>query len=423
MQANQPATTPGYDAAAAAAAQSAGGGARSAPLGTNAKSSSPPRSKRREKRAEWYRLQRESARIMRREGDYRGLDYPDNAHRVCKCRRVRTGLVQVLHDEQHQAAHYGGLVVCGSVWACPVCAVKVAERRREQIAQAFDYAYNRRRGKKMLMVTITFPHTRWQRLDRMLDQQKDALRRLRSGKVWQRIKSSVGFEALIRSLEITRGEDHGWHPHTHEAWLVDADCDPETLRETITRRWAASCHRAGLLQDPNDPDFWEHAIDVIDNASESDYLVDMADKYWGADRELAGGSTKRSAGRHPFDLLADSINGDRHAARLFRDYVTATKGRAQVFWSRGFKDEVGVEDQSDEELAEEDQEDADLLALLNHEQWRAVLREDARSTILDVAEADGWPGLAGWFADRGLPPPEQRPPDRATEALGRSAPG
>lgn len=346
---------------------------------------------------------------MRHDGVVRGLTFPSNSHRVCKCGRVQTGAVQVLKGVEHGTAHYGGLMACGSVWACPVCAAKVGERRREEIAAAFDYAYNRLRGHKVIMVTFTFPHMSWQQLEPMLRQQADALRRLRSGKVWQRIKAQAGYGGLIRSLEITHGR-HGWHPHTHEAWIVDADCDAESLRETITARWAASCRRSGLLGPDSEADFMRHAVDVLDHASESSYLAKQDEaSHWGADRELSGGSTKRSAGRHPFSLLDDASAGDQEAARLFRDYVRATHGKAQVFWSRGLKAAVGIGEKTDEELAEDYQEAAEVVALIHPRHWRAVLDERARSLILDLAESGGFAALAGWFDERGLPPPDPGP--------------
>jgi hypothetical protein len=57
--------------------------------------------------------------------------------RVAFCmRRVRATKVDVLYSPDHQSAHYGGLMVCGSVWLCPLCAAKIAERRRIELEQA-----------------------------------------------------------------------------------------------------------------------------------------------------------------------------------------------------------------------------------------------------------------------------------------------
>ena len=52
--------------------------------------------------------------------------------RTAKCLRIRAHDcdVQVWKSREHGTASYGGLQTCGSVWTCPVCAAKIAERRR-----------------------------------------------------------------------------------------------------------------------------------------------------------------------------------------------------------------------------------------------------------------------------------------------------
>ena len=54
----------------------------------------------------------------------------------------------------HTGYHYKGLKICGSVWACPLCASKVQERRRQEVAQAIGWATEL--GKGCAMVSYTF---------------------------------------------------------------------------------------------------------------------------------------------------------------------------------------------------------------------------------------------------------------------------
>src|SRR5665811_2290520 len=58
--------------------------------------------------------------------------------RTNNCLRVRQGgqQIQVLKSTEHKTASYSGLQTCGSVWRCPVCAAKIAERRRVEIQAA-----------------------------------------------------------------------------------------------------------------------------------------------------------------------------------------------------------------------------------------------------------------------------------------------
>jgi hypothetical protein len=309
---------------------------------------------------------------------------------------MRAELVGVHLAREHRSAFFSGLVTCGSVWSCPVCAAKVQERRREEIAQAIDFAWDS--GFQPVMVTLTFPHRAWHKLEDLLNQQADALQKLRAGAPWSKVKAWAGYKGLIRSLELTHGQ-HGWHPHTHEIWLVRKDLDASELKAKVLARWESACIRAGLL-DPSDADqvkaFREHSIDVKGNCSASDYLAKQDDsRHWGADREIAKASTKagRSKGVHPFGLLDQARQGCTRSGALFVGYSLAMRGKRQLFWSHGLKSLVGVADISDEELAEQEREEADALGHLDVDDWHTVRQAGARAEVLDAAEAGGWPAV------------------------------
>lgn len=400
-----PALAPAKPCEAAVRAADAHGLAAAAPrLGKNAKSSPPllktsgrdDRAKLRLLRAERYRLLSGARAIFLWAGRQAGLVHPADFHRTAKCRYVSHGQVGVWRSELNASAFYSGLSTCGSVWTCPVCTVKVQERRREEISHAIDWAYAQ--GFQPVMVTLTFPHRAWHRLADLLQQQADALARLRKGSPWDRLKVRWGYQGLIRSLELTHGQ-HGWHPHTHELWFVHKDADAVQMRVEILERWKLACARAGLLDLADDAQveaFGAHAVDVKGNCSASDYLAKQDEsRNWGADRELAKASSKagRSKGRHPFAVLADASDGDLQAIGLWLDYSAAIHGKAQLYWSRGLKALVGVDEKTDEELATESQDTADVLGMLDVQQWRAIRRADLRAQVLDAAECSGWPGV------------------------------
>lgn len=371
-------------------------GGESRPSGHTRNPLPPPdgRDKVREIRAQRYDLQATARVLLSSEGRKQGLAFGHDFHRTAKCKHItRSQHAEVYRDAEHGAAFYGGLVTCGSVWACPICAAVVQERRREEIAQAIDWAYTK--GLQPVMITFTFPHHQWDSLPDLLEKQADAFRRLRRGSVWQRLKDRMGYRGLIRALELTHGE-HGWHPHTHELWFVSASVSAEELHGVIVRRWADMCERAGLLTADKRAAFMQHAVDVKGWCTASDYLAKQdSEKHWGADRELAKASTKagRKTGRHPFGLLADAGDGDARSGRLYVEYAQAVKGRRQLFWSAGLKAEVGIEDIDDEELAEESREKADLLGLVHLDDWRIVRAAGQRAQLLDAAEHGGWPAV------------------------------
>ncbi len=398
-------------------------GAQQPHLGIYAKSASasdPDLSQRlRELRADRFRFLATARELFIAEGHRHGLAYADSFHRTAQCLHVRhSDTVGVYHSTEHNRAFYGGLVTCGSVWACPVCAAKIQERRRAEIAAAMDWAYSQHL--QPMLITLTVPHRADQSLVEIRAMVTDALRRMRAGRAGIAMRDELGYRGLIRSLEITHGQN-GWHLHTHELWLVRRDADAEAARALILERWRVACVRAGLL-DPNNASqlvaFDAHSVDVRGNCSASDYLAKMDDSTnWGVDRELAKASSKagKKSGRHPFGLLADAADGCDRSGRLFIEYAVGMKGARQLFWSRGLKKQVGILDFTDEDLAEQEVSSADCLGELSSGEWTTVINARAKSALLDAAEAGGWPAVEALIARLQQADDEQR---RKTAASG-----
>lgn len=427
-------------------------GGRRAHLGKYAKSITPPadRLKIQASRAERYQLLATARGLFIHEGEREGLEHSLNWHRTAKCKWVMHGQAVGIHAScEHAGAFYSGLINCGSVWACPVCSAKVQERRRLEIAEAVAWAY--RNGLQPVMVTLTFPHYAWQQLCDLIAQQADALQGLRAGNPWKRFKESVGYQGLIRSLELTLG-CHGWHPHTHELWFVSSDvaadlstpekraeedetraakglpplpANAQDMRSKILERWRNRCAKVGLLDLANADQveaFNAHAVDAKGWCDASDYLAKQDDsRNWGVDREMAKASTKqgKAKGKHPFGLLtiasgyADAQDEATRAEAIkagkqFVEYAQVMKGKRQIFWSHGFKALVGVADLTDEEIVEDERESADLLGLLDVLQWRLVREHGQQAQLLDAAEQGGWSAVLALLSQLALNAPGRR---------------
>ena len=78
--------------------------------------------------------------------------------RTAKCLRLRQRgqEIQVLQSNEYKTCSYKGLQTCGSVWACPVCAAKISERRRVELKTAI--ALHQAKGGQVLLATYTNPH-------------------------------------------------------------------------------------------------------------------------------------------------------------------------------------------------------------------------------------------------------------------------
>lgn len=384
--------------------------ASSVPLGIYTKSNSPldpsntPETQyARGLRAERYRAQSSIKSLFVRRGGFdqsvMTLENYNSLPRVVKCHSVRIKpTVDVKKNVDHDRAFYSGLAVCGSVWDCPVCSARILEKRREEIARGVNWAYDT--GRKAVMVTLTTPHYSFQTCEDLLGRFSKALTYLKTGKVWDKYKKSVDWQGSIRGLETLYGVN-GWHNHTHEIWIVSKNVDANDLKAKVLDRWYKACDKLGLIPEGKKKAFMSHSVDVIDNASASDYLAKHDDKKnlsWGVDKELTKPLSKASKELlHPFQLAYLSSLGWSKFGDLFAEYSKAFKGKSSVFWSRGLKEKIGLLEKDDEELAKQETEKIDVLISFEHFAWSVIKNEKARTLILDIAETLGADGVEDWL--------------------------
>ena len=173
-------------------------------------------------------------------------------------------------------------------------------------------------------------------------------------------------------------------------WLLDTAVGELTLpdfKEFILQKWLAVCIQSGLVSADDiekQDDFLDHSIDIKFNCSTSDYLAKYDCKsHWGIDREIAKASSKKGKknGKHPFQLIEENQD------ELFLEFAKAIKGKAQLYWSRGLKEKVGIFDITDEEAAEKEADDKVIfVGLISKFTWSQVIRKELRSKVLDLAE-------------------------------------
>lgn len=373
-----------------------------------------------------------------------------NFHRVIKCMRVRhSTTVDVWMSAEHKKAFYGGLCTCSGVWVCPVCATKIQTRRRLEILTFFSKTY-KEKAKQVAMVTYTFPHYITDTLEDSLNKQARALEISRSlnGSYFEEFKLTNGYGGLIRALEIMYGQN-GWHPHTHELWILDyweEDLEREgKIREYLLDRWRKACIAVGLLDGTNAKrveEFNTRSLDIQFRVKDGEYITkekikenenweDEKKAKWGADNEMTGGLCKvaKRDGMHPFqillgtdkNLLKDARNKEEQATitknierytKLFIEYTNGTKGKAQLFWTPGLKLLCGIAEKTDEQIMAEQEDNADVLANLEDKHWACVQKFGFDGALLDLAEKGDFEGLRKWFAQYNI---ELLPPTPISE--------
>ncbi len=364
------------------------GGGRSASLGTIARFASAYG-----KQGQMVPIPARELRFMRQAGA-RDL-VPDERVALCLRRPIPgSASVSVLYSPKRKAAHYGGLLVCGSVWMCPVCAAKISERRRDELSVAIA-AW----GGQIIMATFTLQHTVSDALGPLLDSLQDAMRGMRSGRRWMAIQEQHGVVGSVRGLEVTHG-DHGFHPHQHVLFFVSPGVDVDVFTQQLRDRWMASAARLGRYASP----LWGLHVTAA-SADVAAYVAKWGkEPKWTAAHELAKAGSKRgrSGSSSMLQLLEwYVVMGDVEAGTRWREYALAFKGKKQLVYSKGLRALLGLiaEEKTDQEIVEEAVEDAVVLALLDLAAWRVVLGNDARAELLTVASS-GDPALVRSFLVR-----------------------
>ena len=284
--------------------------------------------------------------------------------------------VDVIHNAQEARSRFAGLQTCGSPWPCPCCSGTISDRRRVELNDLLAWA--RSRGFVPVLLTLTARHSKTDDLRTLLDRLKKAKQRLAQRREWR----ALDLVGSVTATEVTGGGLHGWHPHFHVLLVVRAGSELEAVTgvEALKDAWLAclkGCELSGTGA----------AFDVRGAADAGNYVAK-----WGAAEELALGERKKGRlGRTPFQLLQDyAEGGDANAGALFTEFAKVFKGRRQLVWSRGLKALAGIEEKSDERIAEEDAKRAEeaesetLMGSFDRLEWRG-LREH-RAQLLQAAE-------------------------------------
>jgi hypothetical protein len=343
---------------------------------------------------------------------------PYDAHgersRIWHCLRTpRRGVaaIGVWHQPRTQSGTVSGTQTCGSVWGCPVCAAKIAERRCQEVAAAI--AAHRAAGGAVLAVALTFRHERGDVLADILGRFLAAMRAMQSGAPWVRFRERWCVLGVVRSTECMWGVENGYHPHAHLLFFLEpsrvldeatgelvplADWSPDVaaFRVDLYARWEAVAGRHGFTMDE------EHGV-VVQTTADFDAAVvagyvakhghEPERRRWSAAHEMTKGHVKRGkVGRlTPWDFLRRFVAAETPPARSawaarWREYLAAFAGVAQLRWSPKLRERLGLEaERSDAEVAAEQAEDGVLLALLYLDQWRAVWAAGKVAQLLDAA--------------------------------------
>lgn len=258
--------------------------------------------------------------------------------------------VKIVHGGEMEAAGIRGLSACGSVWACPRCAARIASGRADELRTAFTAANEL--GAVPMMMTRTAGHALDWTLSEAWSAVLDCWRRMTATRAWKSFRAGAGVVGVIRATEVVLSPRAGWHVHLHAIFLVK-DTRAALIAEVghvsdgLIDLWASVAADRGLMVDPRGQGF--------QIARDPDALGAYVTKagIWDLAAEAAMGATKtgHGASRSPFELLADAVAGDRAAARSWSEFEEASKGRSALSWGRGLRALLGIKATTDDDLA------------------------------------------------------------------------
>jgi hypothetical protein len=319
------------------------------------------------------------------------------------------------------------------VWACPVCAAKIAAERATDLGAVGEWAVDQ--GHTMGMVTMTVQHHAGQRLAGLWDAVTGAWSDVVKGEAWSGEKASAYMRRLAkwetdrasgwkgsrrrgrparrvglaerfgvlgwaRAVEVLHGPN-GWHPHVHVPVIFDGPVSEDWIRgfgEAIFDRFQRALRRRGFdaVRDSGGLD--------ARRAYAAEELGGYLAKQLAFEATHGHVKTGRNGSqlRAPFQVLADlTASGDADDLDVWREWEQASKGRRQLTWSGGIRVLAGLaeEQRTDEEIADVDLGDHDLL-VLDGEVWQEVA--PIQHELLDVAARNGLAGAIAWLNRLGL---------------------
>lgn len=314
---------------------------------------------------------------------YRKDAAPKQQHPTVWCNRgITTGTDQagVWRAVDGSNARLSGVITCGAVWTCPVCAAKISEERRKDLSAAM--AGHVAAGGHAYLLTLTFPHESDMPLGELLEKFAKARQSWANSRTYKRImgekgdRGTAGRLGTVNALEVTVGKANGWHPHVHALVFAvpGAFGEGEPINpagdlasgaiDELKGAWVKALQKAGLCDGTQVSDVFRHGLNVRGGAKAAEYIAKFGkDERWGASSELTRnhakvGTVGEIAGdMHftPFQLLQFVISGDGWAAARFREYAEAFFGRRMLSWSPGLRKALRLaDDRDDEEIAADD---------------------------------------------------------------------
>lgn len=336
-------------------------------------------------------------------------------HRVQTCQKVSSFAVQAgaasmgISINEYGKAFFHGVGACGDVHVCPVCREKAGLTRAEEIKTILSH--HREKGGIAFLVTLTVRHKIDTPLKDLVNGLSEAKRRFSSLHGVKKIRSMIGYQNIISGRDLTYGHVNGWHPHYHDIWLIGRNCFeagftdslPEKMQKFLAKQpelraadgsisipgmqvylskiWAECCVSAGL-----DEPTITRGLDIQYRQGDGSDAVGAYVTKWAY--ELSCAHKKQSQSNDSmtaFDILRSlKTKFDYRLAKLWQEYADAYFGKSLVYFGRGLKAAAGIDDLTDEQLA--DRPEKKHHCDITPEEHKAIVYYNCFGDVLDIAQ-------------------------------------
>ena len=249
--------------------------------------------------------------------------------RLANCGRCRINP----HVEVRMAggrSYYAGVMHCGLVWLCPVCAHRRTTHRRQQVRQLLvDHLAG---GNGAEFLTLTLPHHAADKLANTWPLATNGWKRVQQGGAWTRLKAAIGIIGTIRVLEVTYSVKHGWHPHIHVVLLTRGKLTHEE-RATLHAHCFSAWHHAVVKAGHPAPQRACTVLVPVVDAEMGSYCLKFGERSSAAHEDQAvdprtAPETDRTQAQQmtPFDILAALLaTGDERYVRAWREWESGSR--------------------------------------------------------------------------------------------------
>jgi hypothetical protein len=325
--------------------------------------------------------------------------------RVAACRRRRiAGNVALLtyQDLGRTHSHYHGLLLCGSVWECPICRLQICAHRAGEVQRLVESHRSAYGDDTVYLLTVTTRHGMGDDLATVRRGVAGAWTETIQGRWWMALNAELGLRmtrrwcgqcrtdpriGTIRALETTYGE-HGWHVHLHLVLLLRRALSPDELsrlHSKLDQRWR---NRVVKLLGPEHAPDHEHGVDLRPLRCCADYVAKL-----GLEISDPGTKVAKNGNRTPLQIAYDYSQHKRpEDAALWRAYCVGMRGARMLTWSHGLRDyyQLGHEASDDEVVTDAEQQGDTLVGLIPARVWDE-LRQVRRGPllVLEAAERGG----------------------------------